>query len=306
MGQAFGQHGAQKKKNERDRLLFIAAAGLAFSLLVIMLVVLNLQSDASAKDPGLGNMSAELSPPAVGTVTLYVLDRPARAGQKLAEIPLKEVFWPRNQVPEGALRDRAEFKEQYAKIDLPAGIPLQREHLTAQPALATLPVTPGNRAVTIEVDATSGLEGLALPGTRVDVVLTYMKDGQLTSKIIVQNAIVLSSGGDTTAVSNKEDVGKRVSTPARTVTLDVSTRDALEISTARQLGRLGLTMRAGGDNNLAPDLEVNADQVGGGTLKKKPVEKVVSSTCTRGHYRINGKEFQLNCDGTSIQVQDPD
>lgn len=299
MGTEFAKHrGSVKRKNERDRLLFVAAAGLAFSLLVIMLVVLNYQSDASAGNP---ITTSSVIPPSVGTTSLYVLERPVKAGQKLGDVALKEAFWPRNNVPEGAIMDKAEVKELYAKYDLPANVPLTRDQFTNQPGQSTLPVTPGNRAVTIEVDNTSGLEGLALPGTRVDVVLTYSKDGELTSKVIVQNARVLASGGDTKTVSERPTFERTVSTAARSTTLDVSTSDALKISTARQLGRLSLMMRANEDTAVSPSTEMNQNDIG---QSKEVKEKRTAITCVKGHYKIGGKEWQLNCDGSRATTEE--
>jgi Flp pilus assembly protein CpaB len=125
--------------------------------------------------------------------------------------------------------------------------------------------------------------------------------------VIVQNARVLASGSDTTSINERLGPDKKAAaSPARTVTLDVSTRDALRISTARQLGRLGLTMRAAEDNKVSPELEVSAGEVGGELPKKKTADRVITSTCTRGHYRVNGREFQLNCDGTSLQLDGGD
>jgi pilus assembly protein CpaB len=298
-----------KKNNDKEKILYFAAAGLSFSVLIVMLFVINHQNDASAKDQV---MSSSIVPN-VGTVTLYVPERPIRVGQKLTEIPLKEAYWPRNQVPDGAIRDKEELKNLYAKVDLPAGMPLQRDHLTSQSMQATLPVTPGNRAVTIEVDATSGLEGLALPGTRVDVVLTYEESNELTSKIIVQNARILSSGGDTTTVAERGMFEKKSSSSGltgdtmmafKTVSLDVSTRDALKISTARQLGRLSLTMRAPEDSKISSEIEVNANEVGNNEGGKRiKSEKSFNTSCTKGHYRVNGKEFQLNCDGSRMMIE---
>ena len=63
------------------------------------------------------------------------------------------MFWPRTQVPEGAVLDVSELTSFYAKEALQPGVPVQRRHLTRQPNTSVLSVTPGNRAVTIKVDA---------------------------------------------------------------------------------------------------------------------------------------------------------
>jgi pilus assembly protein CpaB len=299
MNTGFGKHRTVGKE-ERAKLILIAVAGLLISLVVVLVAVLNHKSKVSAN-------SAIVDPTAaLGTVTLFVSEQPVFAGQKLSEVPLRETPWPRKQMPEGAIVNLAALEGTYAKVDIPQNIPLIEGHLTKTSFVGTLPVTPGNRAITIEVDATTGLEGLALPGTRVDVVLTYSNEGELTSKVIVQNARVLSSGGNTRTFSQQQAavdtrVVQQPRVAARTVTLDVSPKDALKVSTARQLGRLSLVMRSTDDTGVSTETEITANEVGGESSKKKG-DRVVSGGCTRGHYRINGVEFQLNCDGTRMQL----
>ena len=177
MGRNFGKGnyptvwggGGGVRNHQRERLFFVAAAGLCFSLFLILIFVLNFRSDANAKSDV---RPAEVLPSAnPGTVTLLTPERPIKPGEPLAQVRFKELYWPRNQVPEGAVRDVAEVQGMYAKVALSPQVPLQRANLTKEASQIVLPVTPGNRAVTIDVDETSGIEGHALPGTKVDIVL---------------------------------------------------------------------------------------------------------------------------------------
>lgn len=290
-----------KSRREKERLLFVAAAGLAFSLLVVMVIVVNLQSDASAGTQIASNSinTGSLN----GSVSLFVPESTIHSGQKLSDVTLKEVSWPRNQVPDGAILDRSEVKDYYAKLELQPGVPLRRDFFTKEkPQISILDVTPGNRAVTLDIDQTSGLEGLALPGMKVDIVLTYFEQGELTSKVIVQNARILAIGSDTTPASDRPGFEQKLNEMARTATVDVAAKDALKISTARQLGKLTLVMRAPDDNLVSPEVEVNANDVGSGLGKGRKGDK--STNCVRGRFRVNGQEYQLNCDGTKVIIQD--
>jgi pilus assembly protein CpaB len=189
----------------------------------------------------------------------------------------------------------------YAKADIAAGIPLKRADVTPERSEFVLPVSPGNRAVSIEVDAVSGIEGHAAPGTRVDVVLTYYEGGELTSKVIVENTRVLSLGGDTTLVTDRGDIRKRGrSTASKTITLEVAPQDALKIQTARKMGSLGLIMRASGDNR-----PVQKREVSGADLGQNGSRANFRSRCERGTVRIPGKgDFILNCDGSMVRMPD--
>jgi hypothetical protein len=63
-------------------------------------------------------------------------------------------------------------------------------------------------------------------------------------------------------------------------------------------------MRSADDDKVLNDVEVNADQLAGD--RKKPVVGSPTATpaCSKGRFRINGKDFQLNCDGSRLQVGD--
>ncbi|MCB0317989.1 MAG: Flp pilus assembly protein CpaB [Bdellovibrionales bacterium] len=291
--------GIVKSNKDRERLIFIATAGLAFSLVVIFIVVLTAKRDADAKQDQ-QQIEEAMLPEAIGTVTLYTVDRTIPAGTKLSNVEFRKIYWPRNEVPSGAVRDLVELKRYYAKREIKPSIPLTREDLSRDPVKYSLPLTPGNRAVTIEVDAISGLEGHALPGTRVDIVLTYNSDGNLTSKVIVQNARVLSYGGDQTPVGQRMAISQPMA-PKRTITLDVSPQDALKIQTSRQLGRLSLLLRSPDDNTPYRNLEVDKSAIEGNV--RKPTKE--NKACRSGTMKMDGKEYILDCDGNISELLNP-
>jgi len=300
MGTKFaGQYAG--KEGRRDHLMFLAAFGLAVSLLIILFLVN--QKSSQANNP-VAEPAAQ-APSVVGTVTLYVPRKNIRVGAKLKESDFRDVYWPRNTVPEEAVRDLSEIRGKYAKAELTAEQPLRRSDMTAEKRMISLPITPGMRAVTIEVDAQAGLEGWALPNTKVDVALTYMQDGNLTSKVIVQNARVLSYAGSADAPEDSIGVGRQ---PRRvragsTITLEVSPGDALSISTSKALGTLSLLMRAPEDDKSTPITEVNRIAIeGGGSAKARGSKK----ECNRGVMRIEGREYMIDCDGSISQINNSD
>lgn len=288
------------KTNERERLLFIAAAGLAFSLLVVLFVVFSFSSRPEGEKAA--TPAANSIPSAIGTVTLLTPERLVRAGSKLSDIQFKEVYWPRNQVPDGAVRDTNEMKDWFAKVDLQPGVPIQRNQLAREAMQTTLPVSPGNRAVAFEVDATAGIEGHALPGTKVDVVLTFYENGNLVSKVIVQNARVLSYGGDFTPADKRAIVAAGPRSTSRTITLDVSPKDALSLTTAKQLGRLSLIMRSSEDDKGLEKTEWDADKFKDPSQAR---ERNQRGGCMKGTVRMAGKEYIVSCDGSINQLMNP-
>ena len=305
----FVKHHPLVRRNERERLMFMGAAGLAFSLLLLMIFVLHNRSEA--RSPAVQEVeSSRMARPAIGTITLLAPERNVAPGTKLSAIPLREVYWPRNQVPEGAIRDRAEIASLYSKTRLPQGLPLIRANLTAQASRGSLPVRSGYRAITINVDETSGIDGFSEPGTRVDVLLTHVKDSIKKTDIIVQNARILSTNGRTEAAMAAAGVpGARnlaAAAPAArrgTVTLEVIPEDALTIQTARSMGRLGLMMRSFDDSEAPAVMSVVETDIHRGGNKEL---SYAPSTCTRGSVRIAGKEYSVDCSGRLMEVYDSD
>lgn len=236
----------------------------------------------------------------VGFVEVTVPNRAVRAGTKLNVDLFRQASVASSSVVPNAVVDPKEVQDFYAKRDLMAGQQFSRDDLTKDITNTSLPLGPGNRAVSIEVDDTSGLEGHALPGTKVDVVLTFYEETNLVSKVIVQNARVLSYGGDTTLVGNRTYQPGANRRTSRTMTLEVSPRDALQISTARQLGRLSLLMRGADDEKAPNTLEINQHDI---QDNKQPV---IKKACRSGKMKMGGKDYVVDCDGTISEVVAPE
>lgn len=278
---------------EKERMLFVAAAGAALALVIVILVILTYRPADAGQDT---QAAIPQVPVSSGTVNLFAPDRIVRAGTKLSEVRFKDVIWPRHQVPEGAVRDLAEIRNAYAKITLNPSSPVTLDMVSDHPTVVSLPLTAGMRAVSIEVDETSGLEGHALPGTRVDVTLTFLEEGSLTTKVLVQSAKVLSYGGDVTPLEGRAQIPQGAPRPqvqSRTITLEVAPSDALQIQTARQLGRLGLIMRTADDDKSPQVMEFKATDIQSG----KKGDKKSSKDCSKGTVRIEGKEYVMDCEG---------
>ena len=291
-GVAVFGHGRGLAASRRERVLVAGVAGLGIFILLAVAAVVNFKSDANARQ--MRNAAGAFDP---SRQLAYALNRPVKAGERISLTNVAQVPWGRNDLPRDAVMVAQELDGMFAKSDIPAGVALSRSMVGSEPAVSSLPVSPGNRAVAIEVDETAGIEGHALPGTRVDIVLTYLENEGLVSKIIVQNARVLSTGGDTRAPG---ELAQQVQGPrrtARTVTLDVSVKDALEIQTARQLGRLSLIMRAAEDDRAAPILETNRNDISG---QKPPA--ATKPNCRTGRMRSGGKDYIIDCDGGVTEV----
>ncbi len=201
-----------------------------------------------------------------------------------ADVPIGTIITPerlsRMEITENALNgemilvDAAgqEFLAgSVARQVLPQGVPIARSFVV-RPGdrgflAAVLPR--GMRAITIPVDAIAGLSGLALPGDRVDLILTYSVSGGgaddvRASETVISNLRVLAFDqrlGPEAPPKDKESKAEGAPV-AKTATLEVTPRQAEIITLAQTLGALSLVLnsvRDGGDEKAAKTDTVNLD-----------------------------------------------
>jgi len=117
-------------------------------------------------------------------------------------------------------------------------------------------LSPGMRAVTVPVSATSGVAGFVFPGDRVDMVLTQDVVGGgdgpplKVSETIVRNLRVLATDQ---RIDSKNEEGKTEVKTFTTVTFEATPRIAEKIAVAQSMGTLSLALRSIADN--ASELE---------------------------------------------------
>ena len=116
-------------------------------------------------------------------------------------------------------------------------------------------LTPGTRAVSISVDAPQSVAGLVLPGDRVDVILTQSlagPGGDAARKTVAETVLrdvrviavdqSLNISGTPPAQAKPGTFGSQSPIP-KTVTFELTDRQAERLFVAAQLGRLHLSVR---------------------------------------------------------------
>jgi pilus assembly protein CpaB len=151
------------------------------------------------------------------------------------------------------VRDFEELKGLYSRGMLVKGQPIIRDLLTSlQPVNAlTASIPTGYRAIAIRVDATSSVEGWAQAGARVDVIWVTQMTGRRTASVIAPNAKVLSANRRTEQTAQQQNQGNAEKLVPSTVTLLLSSRDALRVRLASLHGRLALVLRGSQDGGGA-------------------------------------------------------
>jgi pilus assembly protein CpaB len=169
-------------------------------------------------------------------------------------------------VPAGAVRDsadaRASLRGALLHRYLDAGMPVKITDVIRsrdRGFLATV-LAPGTRAVTIGVDAVTGVAGLIWPGDIVDVILTQEFDQAqtpLTRRVLSETMLtgLRVIAVDQDIVQGGSPTAANAGHLTKTVTLQVTADQAERLTTAQRLGHLALAVDAIGD---APPSEQGA------------------------------------------------
>lgn len=195
------------------------------------------------------------APPPPLTVGYLVAARPLPAGTlaRDEDFLVKSVL--PDQLPAGAITDapeaRASLRGALIRTYLDAGTPVAMIDVLRPRDRGFLAAVlePGTRALSVGVDAVTGVSGLIWPGDRVDVILTQELEREATSAIhrvlsetILTDARVIAVDQEITqgAPASLEVAGR----VARTVTLQVAADNAERLTVAERLGKISLAIRA--------------------------------------------------------------
>jgi len=202
------------------------------------------------------------APPA--RATFLVAARPLRAGTLIKPEDFAGQEMDVAEAPPGARRDtreaRAEIFGAMVRRSLPQGDPMQEADVLRPGDRGFLAAVlgPDMRAVSVGVDAVSGSAGLIWPWDRVDVVLTQqLSDDALPPHRRVAGETVLPDvrviAIDQVLVQGAMGDAPEGNRTVRTVTLEVSPKQAERVAVATRLGRLSLIVRSATGADSAAD-----------------------------------------------------
>ncbi len=152
--------------------------------------------------------------------------------------------WPENSITDSMLTNAnskpSDFEGSVARRAVVKGEPITRALLVKsnEGGFMSAVLDPGKRAVSIAVDSTSGNAGFIFPGDHVDLILTHRNMQEMrASETFIEDVRVL-------AVDQMLDNPENKAVLAKTVTLEVSPKQAEEINVAKDLGSISLSLRA--------------------------------------------------------------
>jgi pilus assembly protein CpaB len=200
--------------------------------------------------------------PAPPTVGYFVAARPLPRGTLAREEDLAVRSVPSESVPTGAILDtpdaRIGLRGSLVRKFLDTGSPVTSQDVLRprdRGFLATV-LAPDSRAISIKVDAESGVSGLIWPGDYVDVVLTQVVEKadlahRTLSETVLHNVRIVAIDQEIVQGSpaNNATAGK----VARTVSLQLAPEQVKKIAVAEQLGKLSLAVRSAVDQQDTGD-----------------------------------------------------
>ncbi|MGI9510983.1 MAG: Flp pilus assembly protein CpaB [Geminicoccaceae bacterium] len=196
--------------------------------------------------------------------------------------------WPSDDIPENYIVKGDETKDAVigavVRRGLFAGQPITDASVVkpGDRGFLAAVLTPGKRAVSVPINATSGNSGLIFPGDRVDLILTQTLDGDTTRRVsetVLPDIRIIAMGVETGDDPKKGKHHEK----ARTATLEVTPRQAESVALVTELGKLSLSLRS-----LAKDEEETETVKTASSTDYAPTwDRDVSSVLRSGHGPTN-------------------
>jgi len=173
------------------------------------------------------------------------------AGEVISNDDLKMVEWPSNQHLDGAFAKADGLVGRVLLYPLPPDQPITEKQL-ANPAAGigmSTRIPTGMRAISLKSDEVMGVAGFMMPGTHVDVLVTYRtgNTNDQETQTVLQDVQILAVDQKTAP----DPQGKPVT--ANVVTLLVNPDDAEKAVLAAAQGSVHFVLRNGTDHNRVSD-----------------------------------------------------
>jgi pilus assembly protein CpaB len=221
---------------------------------------------------------------------LYVAAaKPLDAGETLKPGSLQLVEWPTSTLLTGGFTKIDEVAGRIVLYPLPQGEPILERQLAAAGAGAglTASIPSGMRAISVRSDEVVGVAGFLLPGTHVDVLMTYHSTiaPEPQTLTVLQDVVVLAAGQQI----HPDPEGKPASVN-NVVTLLLKPEDAEKLVLATSLGAIHFVLRNGADKEQAFSPSVGLDQLAGTAA---PPASAVESVTKPPHPKPKSRQYEV-------------
>jgi pilus assembly protein CpaB len=259
------------------------------------------------------NVMNQAKPVASTPLTPYlVAARPLKAGTLTRDDDFRSE--PLDSVPSGAIRDtpdeRIRLRGSLVRKNLDTGNPVTSGNVLPRGDRGFLAsvLEPGTRAISIKVNAESGVSGLILPGDYVDVVLTQVAEKadlarRALSETLLHNIRIIAIDQE---IQGSSPTDKATTTKiAQTVSLQLAPEQVQRIEVAKHLGTLSLSMRAAvelrdtADTRTISSCDVSAEIARQNAIAGQSAAVVVYGGGKVQEYQVKKQDSTSGCDDSS-------
>ncbi len=183
---------------------------------------------------------------------VLVAKQDLEVGQLLKPEDMRWQAWPDETLAptymvEGE-RKLEEFVGAVVRTGLAAGEPLTDRRMVkpGDRGFLAAVLEPGMRAISVSVNATTGISGFVFPGDRVDVLLSHsIKDEDAEGETVVRRATeTVLTNVRIVAVDQRTDDTDPKATVAKTATLEVTPKQAEIVAVVSEIGKISLALRS--------------------------------------------------------------
>jgi len=258
----------------------------------------------------LPNAQVQVTEKASAPLTRYlVAARPLKPGTLTRDDDFRSDLL--DSVPSGAIRDTPDDRNRLlgslVRKNLDAGSPITSENvlLRGDRGFLASVLEPGTRAISIKVDAESGVSGLIKPGDYVDVVLTQVAANadvarRALSETLLQNVRIIAI--DQEIVQGGGANNTTAAKVAQTVSLQLAPEQVKRIAVAKNLGSLSLAMRSAvelrdtADTRTISSCDVSPEIARQNALAGQSAAVVVYGGGKVQEYSVRKQDSTVGCD----------
>jgi pilus assembly protein CpaB len=205
------------------------------------------------------------------------------AGQLLKPENLRLIEWPVSL--SGSMVKTDEVAGRIVLFPVAKDQPILTSYL-ALPGVGTgltAKIPSGMRAISVRSDEVVGVAGFLLPGTHVDVLLTYHSDKSPDSRTatVLQDVVVVAAGQQI-----RPDPEGKPTSVNNVVTLLLTPADSEKLVLATSLGAIHFILRNGADKDQTSSSSVGLEELTGTTDSVASLDGVVTKTVHAKPYQV--------------------
>jgi pilus assembly protein CpaB len=224
-------------------------------------------------------VAVSAAPAPIPEVNYVVAAHTIQPGDAIRAEDLQVASWPANRALEGAQTAIAAVAGREALFPLTKGEPILDRDLSAPGSGVGLAskIPEGMRAVTLRSDEVVGVAGFLIPGSHVDVLVTYhtSESPEPITATVLQNVVAIAAGHEI----QPDPKGKP--SDVTVVTLLLTPEGVQRAVLASVQGQIHFVLRSGADQTTSSSAPVMLSQLAGRRLSAAPIRASKSAVAPK-------------------------